>query len=271
MTQNVLATKRRKVAAACRRLRRVYGPVEPPPSGPVLDELVATVLSQNTSDANSGAAYEELRRRFPDWDTVRRTPASRIAKAIRKAGLSNTKAPRIKEILETIYRARGELSLEFLRAQPVADAVDFLRRFPGVGPKTAACVLLFACGMPVLPVDTHVHRVSRRLGLISSNTGAARAHEDLARLVPSSRVLEFHIQLIRHGRRTCTARNPGCEACALLDICDEGPRRLSRDAERGTARAHRRKVIASLPQRPRNREVPPEPLPLVASSRSSVP
>lgn len=217
---------RRLVAAICRRLGKVYGPVEAPRQRPVLDALVATILSQNTSDSNSQAAFEELGRRFEDWDAVRRAPAARIAKAIRSAGLSNQKAPRIKAILQKIHDERRELSLEFLRSVPTRKAVVYLRKLPGVGPKTAACVLLFACRKPVLPVDTHVHRVSRRLGLIGNRTDAAKAHEELGQLVPARRVLEFHIQLIRHGRRRCFARNPQCEDCPLVDLCREGPKRL---------------------------------------------
>lgn len=224
-----------KIAAICRRLRKVYGPVEPPRQEPVLDELVATILSQNTSDSNSHAALEELCRRFDDWDAVRRAPAARIARAIRRAGLSNQKAPRIKAILQRIHDERGELSLDFLRAMPAREAGDYLTAMPGVGPKTAACVLLFACRKPVLPVDTHVHRVSRRLGLIGPRTAAARAHEELAPLVPPRHVLEFHVQLVRHGRSCCTARNPRCEECPLLDRCQEGPRRLQRAEGHGKA------------------------------------
>ena len=202
--------------------------MEAPERGPVLDELVATIISQNTSDTNSHAAFEELRRRFRDWDAVRRAPVTKIAGAIRQAGLANRKAPRIKAILQKIYAERGELSLEFLRAMPAPRAMEYLRRLDGVGPKTAACVLLFACRKPVLPVDTHVHRVSRRLGLIGARTGAAKAHEELARLVPPRRVLDFHVQLIRHGRALCSARGPKCEECPLWELCREGPKRLAR-------------------------------------------
>ena len=219
--------ERAAVVAICRRLRRAYGPVEWPEQGPVLDELIATVLSQNTSDANSGTAYEELRRRFPDWDQVRRAPVARIAAAIRQAGLANRKAPRIKAILQRIHQQRGDLSLEFLHGVPVREAEEYLASFPGVGPKTAACVLLFACRKPVLPVDTHVHRLAQRIGLIGPRTDAAQAHQELARMVAAGQVLEFHIQLIRHGRTLCTARKPQCRDCPLLDLCREGRRRLS--------------------------------------------
>jgi endonuclease III len=224
--ENGRSDDRKKVMAVCRRLRNFRGPVEPPPQWPVLDELIATILSQNTSDANSDAAFEELRRRLPDWDAVRRAPVARIAKAIRRAGLSNRKAPRIKGILQQIFDQRGELSLDFLGSMDTRDALDYLRGFSGVGPKTAACVLLFACRKAVLPVDTHVHRVSRRLGLISPRTGAEKAHEELAHLVPGRLVLEFHIQLIRHGRTICSARRPQCEECPLIDLCPDGLKRL---------------------------------------------
>jgi endonuclease-3 len=217
---------RRKVAAICRRLGKEYGPVEPPRKRPVLDALVATILSQNTSDANSHAAFEELCRRFPDWDAVRRAPASKIAGAIRQAGLSNRKAPRIRAILRQIHQERGEPSLDFLGSVETSKAAEYLTKLPGVGPKTAACVLLFACRKPVLPVDTHVHRVSRRLGLIGPRTDAEKAHGELASLVPRRRVLEFHVQLVRHGRWRCRARNPRCEDCPLLDLCPDGLRRL---------------------------------------------
>jgi endonuclease-3 len=214
------------VAEICRRLRRQYGPVNLGEPLPPLDELIATILSQNTSDRNSDAAFAELRRRFPDWDAVRRAPVAAVVKAIHSAGLARQKAPRIKAILRQIHRQRGELSLDFLHDLPAAEGVRYLRGFVGVGPKTAACVLLFACGKPVLPVDTHVHRVSRRLGLIGARVSAEQAHEDLARQVPPDRVLEFHIQLIRHGRRVCTARDPRCEDCVLLDGCPTGQERL---------------------------------------------
>ncbi len=222
----VSKTELAAVTAICRRLRRAYGPVAWPEQGPVLDELIATVLSQNTSDTNSGPAYEELRRRFPDWDQVRRAPVAQIAAAIRQAGLANRKAPRIKAVLQRIHRQRGDLSLEFLHHLPAGEAQEYLASFPGVGPKTAACVLLFACRKPVLPVDTHVHRLAQRIGLIGSRTNAAQAHQELARMVPARQVLEFHIQLIRHGRTVCSARNPQCRDCPLLDLCREGRRRL---------------------------------------------
>ncbi len=212
----------------CRRLRRCHGRVEFAEPAPVLDELVATILSQNTTDTNSGAAFEQLVQRFPTWDAVRRARVATIAAAIRPAGLQQQKAERIKQILQTLHARHGQLSLEFLHTQSPAESLAYLRAFPGVGPKTAACVLLFACHQPVLPVDTHVHRVSLRLGLVPPRTSAEKAHELLAQMVPARHVLEFHVLLIRHGRRICHARRPECRTCPLLDACPEGLRRISR-------------------------------------------
>jgi endonuclease-3 len=214
------------IAEICRRLRQQYGLVELGERRPPLEELIATILSQNTSDRNSDAAFAELRRRFPDWDAVWRAPVAEVVQAIRCAGLARRKAPRIQVILQQIHQERGEWSLDFLCTMPTAAALQYLRSFPGVGPKTAACVLLFACGKPVLPVDTHVHRVSQRLGLITPKINAEQAHVALARITPPAKVLEFHLQLIRHGRTICTARNPRCTECVLLDSCLEGRRRL---------------------------------------------
>lgn len=211
------------VTSILRRLEQTFGPVEPPEQWPVLDELIATILSQNTTDSNSGAAFRELKRRFRNWDAARTAPVEAIAEAIRQAGLARQKAPRIQYILQHLHVERGELTLEFLHNCPLAEAAEYLRRFPGVGPKTAACVLLFACRKPILPVDTHVHRVSQRLGLIGAKTNEAQAHEELARLVPAEQVLDFHLQLIRHGRMMCRARKPGCEQCVLLNACPTGP------------------------------------------------
>lgn len=220
--QSGLAGGRRRVLAVCQKLRTCYGPVEPPPQGPLLDELIATILSQNTADKTSRPAFEELCWRFGSWDAVRKAPVKRIAAAIRRGGLATIKAPRIKAILQRLHAERGGLSLDFLRHWPAQAAMDYLTALPGVGPKTAACVLLFGCGQPLLPVDTHVHRVSRRLGLIGPRVSAAAAHQLLGQLVPPDRVLEFHIQLIRHGRACCRARRPHCAKCALRDMCPYG-------------------------------------------------
>ena len=218
--------RRLTIAQLCRRLRTAHGPVEPWQKLPPLDELIATILAQNTSNANSDAAFARLKRRFPTWEAVRTAQTRSIAAAIRVAGLSRLKAPRIKNILEHLHRERGELSLGFLCDLPDEDALAYLRSLKGVGPKTAACVLLFACDKPILPVNTQVHRVARRLALIGPRTSAEKAHVLLAERVPRNLVLDFHILLIRHGRTTCLSRKPRCADCVLLDACPDGQRRL---------------------------------------------
>ncbi len=221
-----MTLRRLTIAQFCRRLRTFHGPVEPWDKLPPLDELIATILSQNTSNANSDAAFAQLKRRFPTWERVRAAKTRSVAAAIRVAGLSRLKAPRIKAILVELQRQRGGLSLDFLRDVPDDEALAYLRRLKGVGPKTAACVLLFACDKPILPVNTQVHRVSKRLGLIGPRTSAERAHELLARTVPKELVLDFHVLLIRHGKTICLPRKPRCTECVLLDACPDGRRRL---------------------------------------------
>jgi endonuclease-3 len=206
-------------------LEQTHGPQRWRPRGPAIDGLVGTILSQNTSDTNSGAAYRALRAAFDSWEAVMRAPATRIARAIRTAGLANVKSVRIKRVLQQIYAERGELSLQFLRRLPLEQARAYLGRFEGVGPKTVACVLMFNLNLPVLPVDTHVHRVSLRLGLIPPGTSAERAHELLAEQVPDELVYRFHVLLVQHGRQICAARRPDCPACALRRICAHGKRR----------------------------------------------
>jgi len=218
--------RRLSIAQLCRRLRTAHGPVEPWEEMPPLDELIATILAQNTSNANSDAAFARLKRRFPGWEAVRTAKTRSIAAAIRVAGLSRLKAPRIKAILEQLGRERGDLSLDFLRDLPDDEALEYLRRLKGVGPKTAACVLLFACDKPILPVNTQVHRVAKRLCLIGPRTNAEKAHELLAKLVPRKLVLDFHVLVIRHGRTVCLPRKPRCTDCVLLDACPDGRRRL---------------------------------------------
>ncbi|MDQ2687237.1 MAG: endonuclease III [Armatimonadota bacterium] len=187
----------------------------------VLGALVATILSQNTSDLNSGRAYAALRAAFPGgWDDVRQAPVSRVADAIRAGGLANVKAPRIQAILQDIYERTGQTSLDYLTVWEDEAILDHLRALPGVGPKTAACVLMFNLGRPVLPVDTHVHRVSQRLGLIGPKVSADQAHEDLLTLIDPSQVYSFHVHLIEHGRRICHARKPECARCPVQVECD---------------------------------------------------
>jgi len=211
---------RRRVRRLVERLEATYGPRPWRRRRPGLEGLIRTILSQSTNDTNSGAAFDALQRRFGgDWDVVRRARTQSIAAAIRRAGLANVKARRIKVILGQIHAERGDLSLEFLARLPPGEAADYLGAFEGVGPKTAGCVLMFCFGMPVLPVDTHVHRLALRLGLVPPKTSASAAHTLLAPLVPEALVHAFHVLLIQHGRQVCRAGRPDCGACVLRRMC----------------------------------------------------
>ncbi len=211
-----------RVTEVAQRLRNEYGSLRWKRHRDPLSELVVTILSQNTSDRNSRRAYDALVNRFGDWESVADADAVEIADAIRIGGLGEVKAPRIKEILRRIREERGSLDLDFLRDMPIDEAGDWLLRLPGVGPKTAACVLLFSLGMPAFPVDTHVHRVAKRLGLVDSRSSASAAHETLAALVPPDQFYEFHLHMIEHGRRVCKSQRPRCQDCVLLDVCPSG-------------------------------------------------
>lgn len=184
-----------------------------------LSELMNTILSQNTSDVNRDRAYGTLRSRFPTWEDVRAADTQEIEEAIRIGGLSAIKAPRIKDILNHIKEERGSLSLEFLNDMPVKEARDWLVSLKGVGHKTASCVLLFSLDKPALPVDTHVHRVTRRLGLVPSNSTASRTNQILEEIVPPDLYYPFHLNIIAHGRQVCRSQNPKCYACLLKDLC----------------------------------------------------
>jgi endonuclease III len=206
-----------------RRLRGRFGPLDPPRGWDPLEELVLTVLSQNTSDVNSGRAYRALRERYPTWEEVAGADPAELADAIRPGGLANTKAPRIIAILEEIRRRQGgELDLGWTREAPSDEVRDFLTSLPGVGPKTAACVLAFALDRPALPVDTHVFRVARRLGFYGERTNAAAAQDLLEELVPPRLQVEMHVGMIRLGRTICRAGRPSCHLCPLLSLCPTG-------------------------------------------------
>jgi endonuclease III len=217
---------RRRLRKITDRLANEYGrPVLRPHHRPI-DELVLTVLSQNTNDRNRDVAYFRLRERFPSWDAVREAPVEEIEDAIRPGGLAPTKSVRIHQILDAI----GEDDLLWLADAPLDEAREFLVGLPGVGRKTAACVLLFSFGRPDVPVDTHVDRVGGRLGLWAAKTPLVKAHDELSRLCGDDGefAYETHVLLIRHGRRTCVARTPRCSECPLRRICPEGRRRLAR-------------------------------------------
>ena len=202
------------------RLLSFYGYPEWRNPLPPLDELVSTILSQNTNDTNRDRAYQSLRQRFPAWEGVRDAPEAEVIDAIRTAGLANQKGPRIQIILREITDRRGELSLDFLRDLPPADVHDWLTQFTGVGPKTTAIVMLFSLGMPAFPVDTHIYRVSGRLGLRPDAMTVEKAHDHLGRLFPPEAYYAAHLNIIRLGREICQARRPSCPACPLQDVCD---------------------------------------------------
>ena len=185
-----------------------------------VSELVSTMLSQNTNDTNRDVAYERLRARFPTWEEVRDAEVAAVTDAIRPAGLANQKGQRIQEALRFITEERGELTLDFLAGWPVDEAKEWLCSIKGVGPKTAAIVLLFSLGRPAFPVDTHVHRVTGRLGLIGAGVSREKAHDELERLVPVEQYYPFHLNLIQHGRQVCSSRKPDCPSCALRDLCN---------------------------------------------------
>ena len=181
--------------------------------------LVSTIISQNTNDVLRDQAFNSLRQRFPTWEQVRDAPLEEVVEAIKVAGLSQQKAPRIQRALKRISAERGELSLGFLREMGVEEAKQWLTAMNGVGPKTAAIILLFSLGMPAFPVDTHIHRVSKRLGLIPTHASREKAHELLEALLPPQTYYSFHLNLIRHGREICQARRPRCGLCVLRDLC----------------------------------------------------
>lgn len=208
------------IRAIVRRLEKAYGPrLWRRRTRGGLDQLVATILSQNTNDANSGRAFRRLTSALPTWEAVRAASLGRIERAIRVGGLAPTKARRIKQVLDIIHERYGQLSIAFLARVPLEEARRALAELPGVGPKTVACVLMFGFNRPVLPVDTHVHRVSLRLGLIPPETSAEAAHRLLQSQVPDPLVYPFHVLLVEHGRLRCHARRPECRDCVLADRC----------------------------------------------------
>jgi len=200
-------------------LEREYGSLKWRTGGEPIDILIGTILSQNTSDVNSKRAFDSLTSTFDNWEAVASAPVEYIAQAIKSGGLSRIKAVRIKQTLDRIERKRGSLSLDSLTSMSISEAKDYLMSLPGVGPKTASCVLLFGLGKPSLPVDTHVFRVARRLGLIDSRVSIEKAHNLLQEQIPPPKVYQFHLHMIEHGRRVCHARQPGCDECVLKEIC----------------------------------------------------
>lgn len=211
---------RRRLRAIARRLARAYGA---PPAArhlPPIDELVLTILSQNTNDTNRDRAYADLRQAYPLWRDVAAASAGGIARAIRRGGLSLTKAPRIRAALRSLRAAGVDLDDPNALAEvPDRPLWDLLVALPGVGPKTAACVLLFSLDRPHFPVDTHVHRVAIRLGLVAERASAVAAQQSLQEAIAPEDVYRLHMGLIRHGREVCVARRPFCSQCVLADLC----------------------------------------------------
>jgi endonuclease III len=206
---------RRRVLAIRDRLREMYGRPVNEPHGHPIAELVRTILSQNTNDRNRDVAYGRMRERFPTWEEVRDAPVAELEEALRPGGLSHTKAPRIQHVLEQL----GEHpDLDWLATAPREEALEFLTDLPGVGRKTAACVLIFTFDRPEIPVDTHVHRVGGRLRLFRPNAPFEEAHDEMMAITPPEDAYEFHVNLIRHGRALCRPR-PRCGECELRRMC----------------------------------------------------
>lgn len=201
------------------RLTPLYGPIEWKPRYNALDELIFTVLTQHTSDLNAERAFESLRARWSRWEDVIAANPADVADAIKSGGLANQKSVRIQRILQDVLDRHGELELEWLADLPLDDARDWLTKLPGVGPKTAAVVMCFSLGMPAFPVDTHIHRVSKRLGFLTQKTSADDAHPIMESLVPPEHRFDFHVLLITHGRRICKAQRPLCGECPLAVEC----------------------------------------------------
>jgi endonuclease-3 len=209
-----------KYATVYEKLVNQYGRPQWEQHMPPVDELVSTILSQSTSDTNRDRGYKALVARFPDWRAVMNAPEQEVIETIRPAGLANQKGPRIQAALRTIDAQRGAIELDFLQDIPVEEAKAWLTAIKGIGPKTAAIILLFSFNMQVFPVDTHVHRISKRLGLIGPRVTANKAHDLLAEMGHPDTFYPFHINLIRHGRQICLARNPRCAICSLQADCD---------------------------------------------------
>jgi endonuclease-3 len=222
---------RPRALAVHRRLLEAYGEPRWRHPLPPVDELVSTILSQNTNDVNRDRAFAALREAFPTWEAVRDAPADAVVQAIRPAGLANQKGPRIQAVLQAITKERGSLDLGFLRRLPPEQAMAWLMRFKGVGRKTASIVLLFSLGMPAFPVDTHIYRLSGRLGLRPERCSLEQAHDLLARSFPLETYYAAHLNLIRHGREVCHPRKPACTECTLRRLCPYT--RHTREATRG--------------------------------------
>lgn len=207
------------VRKAVEDLEEIYGREDYAPRYEPLDELISCILTQHTTDATAFPTFDALREKYSEWRSIAALRPETLADEIRKVGLANQKARSISGVLAEVHRRNGAYTLEPLRGMPMEEARQWLRSLPGVGPKTAAIVLAFAFGLPAIPVDTHVFRVSWRLGLIDKSIGEAKAHDVLARMVPADLAFRFHVAFIRHGRQTCKAPRPLCPKCPLRRRC----------------------------------------------------
>jgi endonuclease-3 len=224
---NTLTSLAERAIQIHERLLEFYGePIWRNPL-PAIDELVSTILSQNTNDINRDRAFNALRARFSTWEEVRDADPVDVINAIRSAGLANQKGPRIQQVLRSITEERGDLDLSFLGDLSVDEARSWLMRFNGVGPKTAAIVLCFSLGKNAFPVDTHIYRVTGRIGLRPERMTVEQAHPHLESLFPPETYYPAHLNIIRLGREICTARRPYCEKCPIVDLCDYGRTRMS--------------------------------------------
>lgn len=218
--QDSASTQKDKAQKTYDLLKAHYGIPEWRVPLPPVDELISTILSQNTNDLNRDKAFNRLKEKFESWEDVRDAPEKEVIEAIRTAGLANQKGPRIQEALREITRERGKIELDFLRKRDREETRQWLKNLKGVGPKTAAIVMQFSLGMPAFPVDTHILRVSKRVGLVSEKMNAERAHAHLESLFRENQYGPGHLNLIRLGREICHPRNPECEICPLNAICD---------------------------------------------------
>ena len=223
-----------------RRLAATFGPLDPPQKRDPLEELILTVLSQNTNDVNRDRAFAAMRTRYPTWEALADASEHELEEAIRPGGLSKIKATRILVILGEIRtREGGSLDLSWMHAASTKRVAAYLLSLPGVGPKTVACVLAFSLERPALPVDTHVYRVAHRLGFLEPETDPTRAHAVLEKMVPPRLRVSMHVGMIRHGRATCRAGRPACERCPLQDLCPTAPLYLTAAKKRKKRRPGR--------------------------------
>lgn len=219
LSQEVLEKRQAHYRKIAHLLIEHYGYPEWRQHLPPVDELVCTILSQATSDTNRDKGFYSLKARFPDWESVRDAPVEAIQQAIHSAGLSNMKAPRIKSALQFITDTVGDISLDFLQAMDINEARHWLTQIEGIGLKTASIILLFCYNKPAFPVDTHVHRVTRRLGLVNENADATKAHYLMEQIAEPENFYADHLNIIRHGREVCKAQRPRCEQCFLKTYC----------------------------------------------------